>query len=331
MDYNATDQMSSKEFWEKTGRNKYRTKADIFGASLIDKSTGLVFDDYVFKRRCPLCDRDNAEKIFIKHGFTHVMCNECTMVYVNPALSDEKSQEVYANAVHTDEYLEILKSENQRKFDEIKFNYGLDIASRFIPNGKVLDVGCSIGVFLQVAQKRDWQANGLEFNKKAYEYALGNNLNVDYKPLDASKFRDIKFDLITMWDLLEHVVNPRELLSTVYNHLSGNGALLVLTPNINSLAARIMHEHCNVFEGWAHVSLFSDDTLMRILDESGYRVVHLETIISEINVLNNFLSYKHPYQGDTNKSDSLLSLITEQNILKNKLGYKSLAMAVKKD
>jgi len=330
MDYNATDQMSSRKFWETTGRNKYRAKADIFADSLIDKKTGLLYKKFAFKRRCLICDKDKPEILFVKKGFHYVRCNECGMVYTNPALKDSIYKEMYEKEACWDEFIEILKTENQRKYDEIKFNYGLDKVSNFVSSGKTLDIGCSIGVFLEVAQKRGWEAYGLELNKKAYEYARNNKLNVDNKMLNHSKYAGIKFDLITMWDVLEHAVYPKKLLSSTFNQLADNGALLVLTPNINSLAARVMHKECNVFEGSSHVSLFSVETLKRILEESGFCVVHMETIISEINVLNNFLSYKHPYQGDINKSDSLLSLVTEQDVLKNKLGYKSLAVAVKK-
>ncbi|MFC1828292.1 class I SAM-dependent methyltransferase [Thermodesulfobacteriota bacterium] len=330
MEFEATKYMSSKEFWKKTNRNKYRAKADTFSDSLIDPETGLVYEDLVYDRSCPLCETDDPGVVFIKKGFQYVQCNGCSMLYTNPALKEDKYQEMYEVSQHTDEFIDILKSESQRKYDENKYNYGLDIVEGLLDQGRVLDIGCSIGVFLELAQKRDWKAYGLELNRKAYEHTIQNNLRVENKLLSDSSFKSIKFDLLTIWDLLEHILAPKEFLSEIRSVLSDSGALLILTPNINSMAARIMHEKCNVFEGWAHVSLFSVETLHRILEETGFRIEHSETIISEINIINNFINYQHPYQGDLRDATALFSLITEEDILKNKLGYKILTVALKK-
>ncbi|MDH5523658.1 MAG: class I SAM-dependent methyltransferase [Desulfobulbaceae bacterium] len=331
MSFDATKKMSSKEFWETTKRKKYREKADVFASSLIDDNTGLVFKEFSLYRKCPLCSSDNVDVLFVKMGFPYVRCKECDMVYNNPSLNEDKNTDMYENAIHTDEYLSILTANNQRLHDENKFNYGLDIAKKHCEDlHNVLDVGCSIGVFLETAMQRGLEAYGLELNQKAYEYAQNKQLNVDNNPLGQSIFSDISFDLITLWDVLEHIVDPKILLKQIYDRLNAGGALLILTPNVNSLAARILHEKCNVFEGWAHVSLFSVETLRQVLEESGFEVVHIETILAEVNVINNHLDYQHPYLGDVHSPESVLSLLSETDILNKNLGYKSMALAIKR-
>ena len=86
-----------------------------------------------------------------------------------------------------------------------------------------------------------------------------------------------------------------------------------------------------MFSGFAHINIFNPNTLKRVLKESGFEVNHMETIISEINVINNYLNYEHPYAGGSEEKTKILGFpeLDENFIHKNMLGYKMITVSKK--
>lgn len=125
-----------------------------------------------------------------------------------------------------------------------------------------------------------------------------------------------------MWEVLEHVLDPRQIIQSSAHVVRPGGAILVAVPNVDSLAAQMMQEKCNMFRGTAHITMFNEDTLANLLDEEGFDVVHRSTFISEISVMNNYLGYDHPYLGDVQERHPIFSMLDEKYILENMLGYK---------
>ena len=121
--------------------------------------------------------------------------------------------------------------------------------------------------------------------------------------------------------MFEHIKEPIKYLKTISRILKRSGIIFIQTPNSQSAAARIMHEKCNVFDGVEHVSLYSPETLVLVAQKANFKTKNMATVISEISVLNNHLSYESPYFGSFNK-DCLFGLIDEQVIHKKLLGYK---------
>ena len=90
-----------------------------------------------------------------------------------------------------------------------------------------------------------------------------------------------------------------------------------------------MREKCRAFDGIEHVNMFNPKTLTKILEDSGFIVEAMTSVISEIAVLNNFLSYEDPYFGESPYGEELLNTISADLIHKNLLGYKIQCVAKK--
>jgi hypothetical protein len=133
---------------------------------------------------------------------------------------------------------------------------------------------------------------------------------------------DKKFNAITLWDVFEHIVEGKPYLKLLGKLLDKDGVVFMQIPNSDSLAARIMREKCNMFHTLAHVSLYNPKTIQLMAKKSGFEIVHMETVISEIAVIENFLQYEDPYFGATQFTGKLLNFISADEIHKHKLGYK---------
>jgi hypothetical protein len=83
-----------------------------------------------------------------------------------------------------------------------------------------------------------------------------------------------------------------------------------------------MREECNMFDGLEHVNLYGPETLTKLAERNGYQIAKLTSVISELNVLNNYIHYEAPYSGKMPATDTFLGLASGQEILQNLLGYK---------
>ncbi|MDX1616026.1 MAG: class I SAM-dependent methyltransferase [Candidatus Promineifilaceae bacterium] len=136
----------------------------------------------------------------------------------------------------------------------------------------LLDVGAYTGVFVEVARTAEWDAMGVEPSHWAIQVARDARLPVIQGTLLSPELVGRQFDAITMWDVIEHVSNPREELQRSYNLLAPGGLLLVHTMDIDSLTAKIMGS------SWPwlmdmHLHYFSRQRLIWLLRDCGYEVV----------------------------------------------------------
>ena len=130
-----------------------------------------------------------------------------------------------------------------------------------------------------------------------------------------------------MWNLFEHLPNPRTMLKEIYKILAPNGLIFMLIPNINGLVNSILREKAVAFAGYTHLNFFSKNTLKNFLEKNKFQVVHYETIFTEIETINNYLSYKDPYLGETKNKPNYFS---PKFIHENYFGSKLIMVAKKK-
>jgi hypothetical protein len=117
---------------------------------------------------------------------------------------------------------------------------------------------------------------------------------------------------------LEHIVEPRAFLESIRRLVSPDGVILVLVPNVDSLAIRVLHEKAVTFSGDSHVNHFGPATLARLLELSGFGVVDCETILTEIGTVNNYLGFDDPYFGEGQR---VLDIVTPEYIHRKLMGY----------
>lgn len=243
--------------------------------------------------KCCLCKVDSAYKLYHKQGFDIVRCARCGLVYVNPRLRREERDKIYASESYYSgdgfgyrdyigDYLCIKHLANRR----------LDLLEKFCKKGKLLDVGCAYGFFLLAARERGWEVYGVEISKVASDYARERyGLNVINKRLEDAHFPHNFFDVVTMWDVLEHFDDPAAVMTEVKRILRKDGFVFLQVPNFSSLQSKLMRGRWKDIKPHYHLWYFTLKTLSQLLNSKGFSVVKVQGGKSPVS-LKRFLS-KH--------------------------------------
>ena len=321
-----------------TGRDRYFAARERELAGLVDPATGMLAERYAKVVDCPACGSGEWRKLFVKGGFTFVRCERCEVVFSNPQVREELVEEEYRTGGSNDLWVDVLLSERQLAMDRAKFGELLDELEPFRRDGRLLDIGCSIGLFLKLAEERGWRGRGIEFSDRARVYAQEElGLDVIDTPLEEAGYEDGSFDVVALNSVLEHLNEPRRMLAEIRRVLAPGGALYVITPNVDSLACRVLHERAATFDGRNHLVYFSPRTLTRLLEEQGFAVDHIATRVASLQPVLEWLAYRTPYEGATLEDDALAGWIDEggrrqeleARLCEQGLGYKLHCLATR--
>lgn len=198
-----------------------------------------------------------------------VKCKNCGLIYVNPRIKPDKIIEGYSEG--TDERF-VSQADSREK----TFARTLQLIEKQVPVGKVLDIGTAGGSFLAAAKKRGWQVAGIEPNKWLCEWGRKNyGIDIKQGTLENNPFEPKSFDIVTLWDVLEHVPNPTDTLTRINKLLKLGGTLVINYPDIGSSVAKLMGRKW-VFVLTVHLFYFTPTTIKKILEKCGFEVTILK-------------------------------------------------------
>ena len=281
--------------------------------------------------KCPICfSRKN--KFFLSR-FKHDIyeCLNCSHNYMNPRIKFAKATEIY-----TVDYsaTNILSSKNQQKLDEIKSNFCFDLVKQLglKNNDSVLDVGCGAGRFLKTAYKNGWSnCVGVDMNPN-YKNLHKQNSKIQFKYTNFEKINfnnlNTKFDLITMWNVLEHIYDPNFMINKLTKLLNKKGKLFIMVPNVKSLATSLIREKSATFN-WKHVSHFTPKSLVVLMRKNKLKLDFIGTAVSEIENIKSYMNGKWPYSGYNDPKGNFKFISTEY-IHKRMLGSRIYAVFSKR-
>jgi SAM-dependent methyltransferase len=225
------------------------------------------------RRRCPWCRLSGGRRVWVEDGYAYVRCGSCGGVFADLRVDE------YEGARHN------VWDESGTTADVLGF-YGdaraqphAEFLRRFPVRGagRLLDVGCGLGFFLESARTAGWDVYGCDTSPDWVDAANGrlDGKRVVCGAVDADTFGDRRFDLITAWDVLEHVFDPVPFLSAIRDLLAPGGVVFLRTPNIRyvlpvyRLRRRLGHD---VELGPTnHVVYFDSSSIRRALDAAGLR------------------------------------------------------------
>ncbi len=221
-------------------------------------------------RSCQLCKSNETNLLTKENNWNIVQCKNCGFVYVNPGPTEEFLKEHYQN------YLPC----NQKEIDRWQymmsnvFRKSLSIIKKYskFKQNKLLDIGCGHGFFLQEIKKQGCDGYGIDLSEKAVDYAKKNDLNVTNSTLFDSKFKDAEFDIVTMFYVLEHIINPADYLKEVKRILKPNGLLLIRVPDTTPIVKllKVFNISNKLYDAPSHLSDFSPRTIRAMLKKVGF-------------------------------------------------------------
>jgi 2-polyprenyl-3-methyl-5-hydroxy-6-metoxy-1,4-benzoquinol methylase len=140
--------------------------------------------------------------------------------------------------------------------------------------GRALDVGCGTGLFLsEMVRRGNWYGVGMDINQRALAVARRQGVPGWCGEAGDLCLSTASIDIVTMWDVLEHVLDPRKTLSEIHRILKPDGVLLLSTPNGRSWQARLWGKSWCGWDVPRHLQVFAPQVLHRFLKEMGFEVV----------------------------------------------------------
>jgi ubiquinone/menaquinone biosynthesis C-methylase UbiE len=237
---------------------------------------------------CPICKTQNTGVYISVNGYSLLKCGNCGVVYT--VLKDvSKVKETINKIVYNEDYISSYK----KRKSELKNRFAkyLNLINKYQSSGRILDIGCGLGYFLEVAKesiKNTWSVYGLETNTSlvaSSSPAVKNNISVGALP--HLPYKDNYFDCVTCFDVLEHSALVDENLKEIQRVLKPKGLLVVQSPNHLSLMACITKDKWDWWSPPDHVLHFFPGFLVSRLKLNKYSIKYLKTYEQQKDFMSN--------------------------------------------
>ena len=233
---------------------------------------------------CPVCNKSNISLFVTKYGFNMDKCADCGLLFCNPYPTD-KQLHYYYNS-------EMKKFENEFFMESFEkrvqiFLPRIELIKKYKSRGALLDVGSSIGIFVEALNQSTHEFNitccdiSLDACKRLEaRYPDVKVFNLDYRLLgDANKY-----DVMTMWDTVEHIVDQNKLFSSVRDVLLSDGLFIFSTPNTNSFEwITAQKNHIQILPP-GHVNLMNIGNISILMDRHGFELLNHFTLNPSLDI-----------------------------------------------
>jgi SAM-dependent methyltransferase len=225
---------------------------------------------------CIACGRATPQRyLYSKHGCDIFQCRDCGLGRSETSAFDPTSYYTkdYFSGQHDDGYGDYLGSEPvlRREFARV-----VDIIRRHRSGGRLIELGCAYGFFLQEA-RRYFDAAGIELAEDAAAHARRSGLNVLGGVADEANLGELgPADVIVLLDVIEHLPDPRATLQTAVRHLNPGGIVVITTGDFSSLYARLAGSHWRLMTPPQHLWFFTPESVRRLAGTLGLAIEALE-------------------------------------------------------
>ncbi len=200
------------------------------------------------------------------------MCRTCGLARSVPPIDETQIEGLYREVEDPD----YLISEEERRASFKKTLEDIGRYHQLRPPGRLLEVGSSVGLFVEEAENLGWSATGIEPSVWAAEKARIRGLKVHTGTLESYSGRNELFDVVAMWDVLEHLIDPLDCMKRLQALLQPEGLLALTTVNIGGFGARVLRGRWP----WLmrmHLHYFTRRSLGEMARQAGLTVLHLKT------------------------------------------------------
>jgi len=224
-------------------------------------------------RECPACNNDKSILIHLVESFHIVRCNLCGLVYLaNPPLDDTIYEEYHEGSEPDPN--DYRKDSQNHPLCELWYinSQRLKKLKRIKSNGSLLDIGCGRGYFLKSAAESGYSVHGIDIASRPIKYAQRMyQLSADTRSLQDLIASGQRYEIITLFHVLEHFSDPYASLRYVHDLLTENGLCMIEVPNYHSLKFVISK---NKWSGGNHPlyhrTFFTNRTLQQSLQKTGF-------------------------------------------------------------
>lgn len=219
--------------------------------------------------RCPYCNSEEqldwGKPI---RGFISVQCYSCGLIYIKNRFNADGNRKYYENYYSSVHQSDIELNKQRAYMYKLEF----DLINSFVKSGRILDIGCGGGGFLDYFNSAGYDCYGVEFGKKAASIAAKKYKVFEGDFLDFSSGN--KFDLIIFRGVIEHIPSPKSYLQRAVSLLRQQGCIYITsTPNAESFCCKLFREQWNQHEPEAHIMHFSPRHFDDYFSERGLKKI----------------------------------------------------------
>lgn len=233
---------------------------------------------------CAICGEVARERLYRLSSGEISRCTGCRTVQRRRPVEEKGAEALYDDDAYLEApYFEAVKVGAPRDREPyLVYRRVLDRLVAHHPPGRLLDVGCSYGAFLELAGEAGWNTAGVELSRKACNYAARERgMEVFHGTLEQARLADGSFEVVTLWDVIEHLDRPLDTLREIRRILVPGGRVVLFTINQRSLINRIGHlVYRLTLGGWKqplellydihHNFFFDVGTLRSVLQRGGF-------------------------------------------------------------
>lgn len=217
----------------------------------------------------------DTRRLYTKWGWGIERCRRCGLVYANPRAPEAAILARYSKEYFWNEYLPAAGApEGKVDLEWLDRRHGpmLELIARHSsPGGRLLEVGTGAGLFLKAASRAGWQASGLELSTEGAAFARDRlGLDVREERAEQMSFPPGIFDVAVMFDVIEHLFDPKAVLAATRRALKPGGILVVSTPNFAALSRFVLGIDWAVLSPLEHTYYYTEATLAAMLKACGF-------------------------------------------------------------
>jgi SAM-dependent methyltransferase len=227
-------------------------------------------------RACPACGRMTRHELCFRiNGCDILQCSSCGLGRAETSGFDPAAYytEDYFSGRHADGYSDYLGAEPVLRRE---FARSVDFIRNYRHDGRLLELGCAYGFFLMEAA-RHFDVAGIELSAEAAEHGRRAGLHILQGMVDETKLRQIgRVDVIVLFDVIEHLPQPRETLALCHRYLNPGGIVVIATGDFGSMVAKLTGVKWRLMTPPQHLWFFTTESMQRIASGLGLAVEHVD-------------------------------------------------------
>ncbi len=233
-------------------------------------------------KKCPICENKEftsfltcTDHTVSKKQFHLVKCTHCNFLFTNPRPDLNSIGKYY----DSDEYISHKDKGNSiinilyKTIRNYTLQKKVQLINKLSVKGNILDYGCGTGYFLKACKENGWNIEGIEPDKGANQQATQNLDKTIHDEIN--QIKNIKFNIITLWHVLEHIHDLNDTLSKITSLLREDGKLLIAVPNYQSYDAEKYQSNWAAYDVPRHLYHFDKKTIQLLAEKYNFKVEHI--------------------------------------------------------
>jgi len=243
---------------------------------------------------CNLCGSKNIDFLFYsqnthgryildkKNDFLVSGCQDCGLIFL---------PEIVINEDYYKKYYEQGYYNQEGKKGNVILNKILIFISSFSLKNKqriiskitdtpdkisILDIGCGAGAFLSYLDSKKFDKTGIEINNEGYEATKIQGINVFNQDISEVNFDGKKFDVISLWHVLEHIKEPKLLFENIKKNLDNNGIVIFQIPNTRSIGFKYGEKNWFHMDSPRHLMLYNIKSVKKLCEITGFEIISIK-------------------------------------------------------